>query len=86
MASLARTFTATDIDALVEEKILELSVLIEELGKTRLAEDLATETADSFTATAIEVDTFKRPVTTSYYLYGNPLSKTNVASVAEATP
>jgi hypothetical protein len=90
MASLARTFTADDIDALVEElgeeKILELSVLIEELGKTRLAEILAAETADSFTTTAVAVDTFKWPVTTSNYLYGNPLSKTNVAFVAGATP
>ncbi|WP_336135203.1 hypothetical protein [Natronomonas amylolytica] len=44
MASLARTFTADEIDALVEElgedKILELSVLIEELGKSRLMEIL----------------------------------------------
>lgn len=42
MASLARTFTPDEIDALVDElgreKILELSVLIEELGKSRLAE------------------------------------------------
>jgi len=48
MASLARTFTPDEIDALVEElgeeKILELSVLIEELGKSRLAEILAAET------------------------------------------
>jgi len=48
MASLARTFTADEIEALVEElgeeKILELSVLIEELGKSRLAEILAAET------------------------------------------
>ncbi|MEF8783595.1 MAG: hypothetical protein V5A54_10920 [Haloarculaceae archaeon] len=44
MASLARTFTAEEIDALVdelgEEKILELTVLIEELGKSRLKEIL----------------------------------------------
>ena len=48
MASLARTFTADEIVALVEElgeeKILELSVLIEELGKSRLAEILEAET------------------------------------------
>jgi hypothetical protein len=48
MASLARTFTPDEIEALVdelgEEKILELSVLIEELGKSRLAEILAAET------------------------------------------
>ena len=48
MASLARTFTATEIDALVdelgEEKILELSVLIDELGKSRLLEILQEET------------------------------------------
>ena len=47
MASLARTFTADEIDALVEElgedKILELSVLIEELGKSRLMEILENE-------------------------------------------
>jgi len=46
MASLARTFTADEIEALVdelgEEKILELSVLIEELGKSRLLEILQT--------------------------------------------
>lgn len=39
MASLACTFTADEIgdfvEELVEEKILELSVLIEELGKSR---------------------------------------------------
>jgi hypothetical protein len=44
MASLARTFTPDEIEALVEElgeaKVLELSVLIEELGKSRLAEIL----------------------------------------------
>lgn len=44
MASLARTFTADEIEALVEElgeeKILELSVLIEELGKSRLMDIL----------------------------------------------
>lgn len=44
MASLARTFTPDEIDALVdelgEEKVLELSVLIEELGKSRLKEIL----------------------------------------------
>jgi len=49
MASLARTFTADEIDALVEElgeeKILELSVLIEELGKSRLIEILREETS-----------------------------------------
>jgi len=48
MASLARTFTADEIEALVEElgkeKILELSVLIEELGKSRLKEILDQET------------------------------------------
>lgn len=48
MASLARTFTADEIEALVEElgeeKILELSVLIEELGKSRLKEILDKET------------------------------------------
>ena len=44
MASLARTFTADEIEALVaelgEEKVLELTVLIEELGKSRLADIL----------------------------------------------
>jgi hypothetical protein len=49
MASLARTFTADEIDALVDElgedKILELSVLIEELGKSRLM-DILQETTD----------------------------------------
>jgi len=48
MASLARTFTADEIDALVdelgEEQILELSILIEELGKSRLFEILQEET------------------------------------------
>lgn len=48
MASLARTFTADEIENLVEElgekKILELSVLIEELGKSRLKEILEGET------------------------------------------
>jgi len=48
MASLARTFTADEIEALVdelgEEKILELSVLIDELGKSRLLEILQEET------------------------------------------
>lgn len=48
MASLARTFTADEIEDLVEElgeeKILELSVLIEELGKSRLKEILEGET------------------------------------------
>ena len=48
MASLARTFTPDEIEALVEElgeeKILELSVLIEELGKSRLMEILREET------------------------------------------
>ncbi len=47
MASLARTFTADEIEALVEElgeeKILELSVLIEELGKSRLLDILKAE-------------------------------------------
>ncbi|WP_254838600.1 hypothetical protein [Natronomonas marina] len=47
MASLARTFTADEIEALVEElgkeKVLELSVLIEELGKSRLMEILDEE-------------------------------------------
>jgi len=49
MASLARTFTADEIEALVEElgeeKILELSVLIEELGKSRLM-DILEEATD----------------------------------------
>ncbi|WP_336136309.1 hypothetical protein [Natronomonas amylolytica] len=44
MVSLARTFTADEIEALVEElgeeNILELSVLIEELGKSRLMDIL----------------------------------------------
>lgn len=44
MASLARTFTPGEIEALVDElgeqKILELSVLIDELGKSRLLEIL----------------------------------------------
>lgn len=44
MSSLARTFTADEIETLVdelgEEKVLELSVLIEELGKSRLMEIL----------------------------------------------
>jgi len=48
MASLARTFTADEIEALVaelgKEKIFELSVLIEELGKSRLKEILEEET------------------------------------------
>lgn len=48
MASLARTFTAEEIESLVEElgeeKILELSVLIEELGKGRLLEILQEST------------------------------------------
>jgi len=48
MASLARTFTPNEIEALVdelgEEKILELAVLIEELGKSRLTEILEAET------------------------------------------
>lgn len=48
MASLARTFTADEIVALVEElgedKILELSVLIHELGKSRLKEILEENT------------------------------------------
>jgi len=48
MASLARTFTADEIEALVEElgieKILELSILIEELGKSRLKEILEKDT------------------------------------------
>jgi hypothetical protein len=47
MASLARTFTADEIEVLVEElgeeKLLELSVLIEELGKSRLKEILDEE-------------------------------------------
>ena len=51
MAGLARTFTADEIGALVEElgeeKILELSVLIEELGKSRLTEILQEETDQS---------------------------------------
>jgi len=49
MASLARTFTADEITALVEElgeaKVLEFSVLIEELGKSRL-KDILDETAN----------------------------------------
>ena len=48
MASLARTFTVDEIEALVEElgeeKIFELSVLIEELGKSRLKEILDEKT------------------------------------------
>lgn len=44
MAGLARTFTADEIEALVEElgkeRVLELSVLIDELGKGRLLEIL----------------------------------------------
>lgn len=44
ISSLARTFTADEIEALVdelgEERIFELSVLIEELGKSRLLEIL----------------------------------------------
>jgi hypothetical protein len=48
MASLARTFTADEIEALAaelgEEKLLELSVLIEELGKSRLKEIFDEET------------------------------------------
>jgi dihydroxyacetone kinase len=44
MASLARTFTPDEIAALVEDlgedKVLELSVVIEELGKNRLTEIL----------------------------------------------
>ena len=47
MASLARTFTADEISAIVDElgkeKVLELSVLIEELGKSRL-KDILDET------------------------------------------
>lgn len=42
MASLARTFTADEIESLIDElgedKVLELSVLIDELGKSRLIE------------------------------------------------
>jgi hypothetical protein len=49
MASLARTFTADEIEALVEElgeeKILELSILIVELGKSRLM-DILQETTN----------------------------------------
>ena len=48
MASLARTFTADEIENLVEEledeKILELSVLIEGLGKSCLEEILEDRT------------------------------------------
>lgn len=48
MAILARAFTPEKITALVEElsedKVLELSVLIEQLGKSRLSEILAHET------------------------------------------
>jgi hypothetical protein len=48
MSSLARTFSPDEIEALVEElseeKILELSVLIEELGKSRLKEILDEKT------------------------------------------
>ena len=51
MASLARTFTPGEIEALVAElgetQVLELSVLIEELGKSRLAEILAESSEDS---------------------------------------
>jgi len=50
MAGLARTFSADEIDALVDElgkkKILELSVLIDELGKSRLLDILQKETSD----------------------------------------
>lgn len=45
MSSLARTFTPDEIDSLVgelgEERVLELAVLIEELGRGRLLEILA---------------------------------------------
>lgn len=45
MASLARTFTADEIETLVDElgrdRVLELAVLIEELGRGRLLEILA---------------------------------------------
>lgn len=48
MASLARTITAGEIEALVEEsdeeKLLELSILIEELGKSRLKEIMEKDT------------------------------------------
>jgi hypothetical protein len=44
MASLARTFTADEVEVLVEElgrdRVLELAVLIEELGRGRLLEIL----------------------------------------------
>jgi len=49
MAGLARTFSADEIDTLVDElgkkKILELSVLIDELGKSRLLDILQQETS-----------------------------------------
>lgn len=48
MAGLTHTFTADEIDALVEElgeeKILELPVLIDDLGKSRLLEILQEST------------------------------------------
>lgn len=50
MASLARTFTPDEIEALVdelgEERILELAVLIEELGRGRLLEILKAKGAE----------------------------------------
>lgn len=50
MSSLARTFTADEIETLVEElgreRVLELAVLIEELGRGRLIEILAAQDGD----------------------------------------
>jgi hypothetical protein len=50
MSSLARTFTADEIESLVdelgEERILELAVLIEELGKGRLLEILQAQKSE----------------------------------------
>jgi len=49
MASIARTFTPDEIEALVEElgadRVLELAVLIEELGRGRLLEILEAQGA-----------------------------------------
>lgn len=48
MASIARTFTADEIEVLIgelgEDRVMELSILIEELGKSRLMEILTEET------------------------------------------
>jgi hypothetical protein len=47
MAKLARTFTADEIEALVEDlgadRVLELAVLVDELGRSRLADILTAE-------------------------------------------